>query len=431
MPISKMADTSNPFYLSYHHEQEPNSAEYHHHDRYPPTAGTSTPDECPSSSRSFVFPPVPAPAPLSPPPFLNENVISPFRSAILSPLYSSESELELSDSEPVHVPDPHQADGFNFDYGDEKDEELREEEDDEVNFITNLFERSAEEQNSDLDIDLEMDLGQFPGYMNDSEDLNCEMVREFEGIRESNEVDLEFGLGLEASESIESETVDEEEEPRRFGGLRVVGIDSDSDSEQNEPFHCQYASDTDDFDGNERSSGLSDFDRPPFCWDYLGFNDQRSNSDTFDWEQEADDNDHDNDRETEMSGAVTDHDGNDFPFDPYEDRSDEYSREISIHSDTDEEREFRDDLEGLEELEWDAIFVEAEENMYELTGNPPAAKSVVESLPIVDLCRDDLHGNEIVCAICRDEGFNGGHCEAASLPPLLSWALYSSMAENS
>ncbi|GAB4856114.1 hypothetical protein Ancab_024754 [Ancistrocladus abbreviatus] len=48
---------------------------------------------------------------------------------------------------------------FNFNYRDEEEEKLREKDDDEVNFITNLFECSIEEQILNLGTDLGMGLG--------------------------------------------------------------------------------------------------------------------------------------------------------------------------------------------------------------------------------------------------------------------------------
>ncbi|GAB4832472.1 hypothetical protein Ancab_006494 [Ancistrocladus abbreviatus] len=400
MPNPLMEDN---FYLPHHHhQQQPNFAKDHpdhHHCRYPAPPECTTPDESPSSSSpspSIVF--LPDAAPLSPP-VLYDNVSSRFRSAILSPLYCSESGLEISGSQTAHVPHSHAADDFNFGCEVEKDGEQEGEYDDEGNFVTNLFERGSEGQNSDLSLVLGMDVDQFPEDMDYSDYLDCGMVGEIDGIDESNELDLELGLGFEDPQLTVHE---EEEEPCCFGGLRIVAIDSDSDSEQNAILDFQYASDADNSDRSERFGGISDFERPLSSWDYLGFNDQTSNSDNFDWE-EADDNEYDYDREIDVSSVVSHNDEDDFLFDQYEDGNDDDSGEILILSDTDEEREFRDDLEGVEEFEWDAMSMEAEENLHELTGNPPAAKSIVESLPGVRLHREDLGENEIVCAICEDE----------------------------
>ncbi|GMH20623.1 hypothetical protein Nepgr_022464 [Nepenthes gracilis] len=357
-------DTSNPFYMTQLLLRHPNDAEghqecrqvlqYHHHVLH----HQNTPSPIPSGSDypSSIFEP---PDPSSPPPFYDRRhaePLVPYTPTILSPLTPvSESEVE-TDSDPDYVPDAHTDDYFGCDY----------EDDVEVSFVTNLFERRIEVQNPDLVLGVGSSLGLYQNYededMDDSRKIDCGSFVEGD---ESNKLDLELGLGLEVDQ--ESNRQREIEEPGRFDGLRVVSIDSESDSGESDK---SQHSGTDDFDGNDRLGRINDFDRPPFCWDYLGFNNTDIETE---WEEAADD-----EREIEIS---------------------------SIHFDTDDEREFEDGLEdAIEDLEWDAIFVEAaEDNLHQFTGNPPAAKSVLENLPVVDLCCGDLVDKEIVCAICKDE----------------------------
>jgi hypothetical protein len=43
------------------------------------------------------------------------------------------------------------------------------------------------------------------------------------------------------------------------------------------------------------------------------------------------------------------------------------------------------------------------ENESSLKGSPPAAKSFVENLPLVELTEEELKKKDVVCAVCKDE----------------------------
>uniref|UniRef100_A0A1J3GL21 RING-type E3 ubiquitin transferase n=1 Tax=Noccaea caerulescens TaxID=107243 RepID=A0A1J3GL21_NOCCA len=51
----------------------------------------------------------------------------------------------------------------------------------------------------------------------------------------------------------------------------------------------------------------------------------------------------------------------------------------------------------------DAILGQMFDNETGIRGNPPAAKRVVEALPVVELTVEDLNNGNIVCAVCKDE----------------------------
>ncbi|KAJ1413985.1 Zinc finger, RING-type [Sesbania bispinosa] len=53
--------------------------------------------------------------------------------------------------------------------------------------------------------------------------------------------------------------------------------------------------------------------------------------------------------------------------------------------------------------DYDILFGQFLENESALKGSPPAAKSFVENLPLVELTEEELRGKEVACAICKDE----------------------------
>ncbi|GMH04394.1 hypothetical protein Nepgr_006233 [Nepenthes gracilis] len=403
-----MADSSNPFYISQqllhrHHnaaEDQHRVVQLLHHQTAAPIPSVFN-----SSSSTFE-----SPDPLHPPPFSHHSEILPYTysppSPVLSPPSPDQSELEF-DPKAYFDPDSHADDHFDCYY---------EEEDDELSFVTNLFDRT-DGRNADLHLDMALSLGLDHVYddMEDSEYFNCEFCGQSERVDESNEIDLELGLGFEGDGEFGRQS--EVEETCRFDGFRVLSMDSESDSEVSEIFHY---SDTDDFDANDRLSGVSDFNRLPFCWDYLGSINNERNEIDFEWEEESD-IEHVDD-EIEISSIVEEAgidsmleeaeigiasipEDQDFLLDQYLDTTNEGDREILIHSDTDEENEFGNNLmEAVEDLEWDTLFMESvEENLHELIGNPPASKLIVENLPVADFSHEDLLNKEIVCAICKDE----------------------------
>ncbi|XP_074308392.1 uncharacterized protein LOC141643228 [Silene latifolia] len=242
-----------------------------------------------------------------------------------------------------------------------------------------------------------------------------------------SEVNLELGLGFGLGSSSQTNY----EETRRFEGSRVVNLDSDTESDDgNLPDY--------DFDNNNNNNqgfgGVSDFDRPPFCWDYLGFNNRNVNEE----------NDGGIDDDFLYNGSAVDEGDNvdagvSTLFDAYQER--EEQREIVIESDD-------DNLGGEDavlELDWDthfalnsfysevydmdftvdmyeAILGEIEEGMNDWRGSPPASKAVIESLPAIKLLLKDggLKENEVVCTICRDE-VSGEEVEVVRQLPCLHY----------
>ncbi|KAA8530494.1 hypothetical protein F0562_005203 [Nyssa sinensis] len=278
--------------------------------------------------------------------------------------------------------------------------------DDQMNFVTNLFESRVEHVTEDD-----------PLVDTSNSDVNFGV---FEGSDEfdsyyAEELGLGFGSRIEfdrvafASESSESPANRGSDFSR--DGLRVVGIESESDSED---------TDVNSEVCDEGTDGLGDSDIPLF-WDCLGFEDQRTANEELEWE--------------EVDERVDDREGLSSVFDHIE--------EISVSSDTSSEEEPGDSgEEAVRNLEWeillavnnldrayeieqdgdgydvtyiaiqddyiyeaeyDTLFGQFVQNESALKGSPPAAKSFVENLPLVILTKEQLRENKVVCAICKEE----------------------------
>lgn len=52
---------------------------------------------------------------------------------------------------------------------------------------------------------------------------------------------------------------------------------------------------------------------------------------------------------------------------------------------------------------YEALFGQFMENESVSKGSPPAAKSFVENLPLVELTKEELQWKDVACAICKDE----------------------------
>ncbi|KAI8541791.1 hypothetical protein RHMOL_Rhmol08G0089300 [Rhododendron molle] len=235
----------------------------------------------------------------------------------------------------------------------------------------------------------------------------------------SNREEEELGLGLGFgspnginSVSVTSELGDSLPNFRANSsrdGLRVVGIESDTDSEE-------VARD----ENHGEPFGASDI---PFFWDCLGFEEQRgSRNEEFDWEevgQRADDRD-------SLSSVIG-------RFDELSVYSELSSAEEGIRGIGRElvrslQRELLlsvynmgrtyeyddDDIDGVSylavrdgyafEAEYEMVFGQ---NESAVKGSPPASKAVLDNLPCLVLREEDLQENCAVCAVCKDEALVG------------------------
>ncbi|XP_059641828.1 uncharacterized protein LOC132283820 [Cornus florida] len=292
----------------------------------------------------------------------------------------SDSDFESGYSDPA--PDP------NCFYGD-----------DQMDFVTDLFE-SREEHVAD-------DSGSVSDSFLDTNfrvfGENCEYDSTYE-----EDLGLGFGSRIEfdtlafASQSNESSSI--RGVHSCTGGLRVVGIESESDSEV-------------DFNSGVHDDQLGDSDIPLF-WDCLGFEDQRVTNEELEWE--------------EVDGRIDDREGMSAVIDRIEG--------LSVSSETSIDEEIGIGEEAVRNLEWevllavnnldriselehdgdggvtyldvhddytftaeyDTLFGQFLQNESALKGSPPAAKSVVENLPAVVLTKEELKEDNVVCAVCKD-----------------------------
>ncbi|XP_057522045.1 E3 ubiquitin-protein ligase CIP8-like [Amaranthus tricolor] len=293
---------------------------------------------------------------------------------------------------------------------------------DQVSFVNDMFQHSSSQfgliSGSSIGVGLGLGLGFGSG--DQSYRLSSDAER-------SDEIDLELGLG---HRNCNDNSVRMNEETRRFEGLRVVNIDdSDSDSDYEDGINFT------NHDNRQGLGAVSDFDRPPYCWDYLGFNngnrteniefDRREtdvgsvvndNFDEFFIDEDYNDEDEDVGTPIQLDTDVSN------VFDTYRMRSEQ--QEISIDSDTDVMGEFGS--ETYHDFEWELLFAvnnfnrqvndldfnvdmyeailgEMEDHMNEWRGSPPAAESVIENLSSIQVAVESLEEDEVVCAICRDE----------------------------
>ncbi|KAL2976952.1 hypothetical protein AAZX31_13G037000 [Glycine max] len=202
------------------------------------------------------------------------------------------------------------------------------------------------------------------------------------------------------------------------GGLRVVGFGSESESSSEEG-------------GIRDGGGFDDFD-VRLCWDSLCLEDQRTLNEGFEWEEVEE---RVNEREDlvlvvdEVEIESDDGDGNSVASGftnavEEEDAGEEALRYLEweiLLAVNNLERNVNDVLEhegnavgGADLLtiqdgyvyaaEYDVLFGQFLENESALKGSPPASKSVVESLPLVELSKEELlQGKNVACAICKDE----------------------------
>uniref|UniRef100_A0A5B7AVM2 RING-type E3 ubiquitin transferase n=1 Tax=Davidia involucrata TaxID=16924 RepID=A0A5B7AVM2_DAVIN len=212
------------------------------------------------------------------------------------------------------------------------------------------------------------------------------------------------------SESGESSTVCGSTE-HLVGGLRVVGIESDSDEDEN------GAAGIDLNQEDERDDDTSFRLR----WDSFQLEDHRDVNEEFEWE-EVDggvdereilsmffDADADEDLDASVSAVI-----------PSEEEVGvgsvgalgnlEWQVLLNVHNlDTNPELE----LDGVPYLgdheeynytaEYEMLFGQFAENENAFLGRPPASKTVVENLPLVLLTQEDVENNNALCAVCKDE----------------------------
>lgn len=178
-------------------------------------------------------------------------------------------------------------------------------------------------------------------------------------------------------------------------GLRVVGIGSDSDSQEVE----LNAGDVD-------QHGVNGF------WNCLPIDDQRDLNEDFEWEEvneRGDDRDYlssviDGIEEISVSSDISSSEGGNSNSDSVDEpvRNLEWEVLLAVNN-IERSLEFDGNDDGIAHVydtDHDALFGQFLESEGTLKGSPPAAKSVVENLPLVALKDEE---NKTACAVCKDE----------------------------
>ncbi|KAI3970780.1 hypothetical protein MKX01_024427 [Papaver californicum] len=296
------------------------------------------------------------------------------------------------------------------------------EQDNQVNIVFNLFERCNQEEDETHVIDgdddnrfrifdendeiganyVELGLGvnREIGDLNDDDDNSGFMIGEFGG-------DNYHVSRRDTGESSDVRNV----ETFRDGGLRIVGIGSDSDSEDDGIFGIGFHSgeeDDDGFDCGPEDLGLQ------LRWDSLRLEeDQRELNEEFEWEEVDERGD---EREvmntvidaevgrrlvlTEMlSGEVSEGGGETMT------RTLEWEVLLAVNNlDRNMELEHEGDHDGyIYPAEYETLFGQVAEHDSFIRGNPPAAKTVVENLSSVFLTQEDVENKSAICTVCKDE----------------------------
>ncbi|KAJ7971145.1 E3 ubiquitin-protein ligase RING1-like [Quillaja saponaria] len=269
-------------------------------------------------------------------------------------------------------------------------------------FVTDLFEnRSSESFHHCSDASLNA----FP--------RSAYAFRQGNGSNYAEESELGFDAELDKLDAVSE--VGEHSRSGGFGsrtdGLRVVVFDSESDSELDSVIEFDSGENDDN-----RISGFDDSDIR-LCWDSIGLEDQRTIDnffENFEWE-EVDGRVN----ESESFGVVIDEvdlsvaSGFSNGEEPDEDAMryleweillavNNLERETNWGSDANEDSFFTVQ-DGYIYTADDTLLGQLVENESAIKGSPPAAKTVVENLPLVELTMEDLQKKIVSCAICKDE----------------------------
>lgn len=252
-----------------------------------------------------------------------------------------------------------------------------------MNYVTNLFE-SRQDYVPDDDL-----------HQNSVSDSFFDSANENFGLRVSGSDDVEedigFGIGVEIDRVDSS-----------LNGLRVAGIDSDSDLED----------ETDGANDTDGDLGL------PVLWNSVLFDEQGDGNEEFEWEEVDDDREGlssviDRIEEITVSSEISSDDDDSVIIGEEAVRNLEWEVLLAVNNfnrDFDLENDDGVTYLAVEDgytyaAEYNTLFEQFVETESALKGRPPAAKSVVENLPSVILTKEYVQENNVVCAVCKDDIF--------------------------
>ncbi|CAN1228159.1 E3 ubiquitin-protein ligase RING1 [Linum grandiflorum] len=201
--------------------------------------------------------------------------------------------------------------------------------------------------------------------------------------------------------------------------VRIVGVLSDSESEQDEDplvtaFHSRVEYGWDDGHWNGEDANDDDEDDAsitfPLCWNSLRLDDQRDQNDDFEWEEidgRVDEREvlsmfleDDDDGEASVSLSLS-------PIIAPEDMASvdrvggpagNLEWEVLLDTATLEQEQDHNSI-----YTYETVFGQFAEMDTVLTGQPPAARWAVERLPSLVLAKEDLGTDNTTCAVCKDD----------------------------
>lgn len=324
--------------------------------------------------------------------------------------YASSLEDEYQESDPdepvSHIPFGDSSNPFatlSFDHLSNRSNWYSDSDSDSVScFVTDLFEnRRRWDDNSDI---------------NPFSVLFCDGDEGEGSSYAEKELGYGFGTGKDNRVSAVGETSGSERVPSHTDGLRIVGFSSDSDSNSDDELDRAIEFSCGQNDGNG-ISGSDDLD-VHLCWDSLCLEDQRALNEQFEWE-DLEERVNDGEDLNLVLGEVDDQSvasGFSYGEEPGEEalRYLEWEILLAVNNlDRNSALEEHDATAGsfltvqddgyMYTAEYDLFFGHFLGNESSFKGSPPTAKSVVENLPLVELTKEDLQGENVACAVCKDE----------------------------
>ncbi|XP_057464750.1 uncharacterized protein LOC130754541 [Actinidia eriantha] len=301
-----------------------------------------------------------------------------------------------------------------------------------VNFVMDLFHQRVEQSSMGDLISLDPDLGPISGVIEGNKEMDSTPL----------ELDLGLGLGFcterhgladddgddhncgflsaicddeffvsgrgSVSESGESSTA------QFAGGLRVVGVVSDSEEDENEIMEVDLNVEDDCVLDNA-------CDDLQLCWDSFTLEDHGDGDEDFEWEEVDDgvderevlsmffDADVDEDLDVsvatviqapeEMAGVER---GDTMRNLEWEVLLNVHNLDTNVHFGHDGQPYLGEHEEYNYTAEYEMLFGQFAENENALIGRPPASKTVLENLPSVVLTREDVENDNALCAVCKD-----------------------------
>lgn len=283
--------------------------------------------------------------------------------------------------------------------------------DNQVHFVMDLFHQRVEQSQSPLQVVMDPNLADpVPVFVDD--ELGSAQL----------ELDLDRGLGLRGEETPQncdnsSFVLENCDDQLHFAtGLRVIDMESDSDSDKNSILGLNFNAEDidDDICGPNMYENESDDPNLRLCWESFQLDDRiEAVNEDFEWE--------------EIDGRVEEQEILSF-----------FLEDDRISVPTQEERVVMGNLEwqvllsdhdlvlnpelrnqdfnlGDEDqdeynytAEYDMMFTQFADAESALITRPPASKSVVKNLPEVILSKEnDPEKNDTACAICKDEMVTG------------------------